>query len=187
MNPTKNDTVDSADVKTAKPVSNNTLTVTDNRTGKQYEVPIKNDTIRAARPAPDQGERRRFRDDELRSGLHQHGLVHQQDHLHRRRHRHPALPRLFHRRSGGKKHVSRNGLPDSARRAAHRIAAERLDLPHHASHLHSREHQEISRWLSLRRPPDGHADFRPSPRFPPFIPTRKTSSMPNRARSRPTA
>jgi len=28
-------------------MSSNTLTITDNRTGKQYEVPIENDTIRA--------------------------------------------------------------------------------------------------------------------------------------------
>ena len=34
-----------------------------------------------------------------------------------------------------------------------------LDLPRHAPHFHSREHQEISRRISLRRPSDGHADF----------------------------
>src|ERR1700734_3614603 len=47
MNPTKQETLDAADPKTAKSAGQNTLTITDNRTGKQYEVPIKNETIKA--------------------------------------------------------------------------------------------------------------------------------------------
>ena len=47
MNPTKPETLDAADPKTTKPAGQNTLSVTDNRTGKSYELPIKNDTIRA--------------------------------------------------------------------------------------------------------------------------------------------
>ena len=111
------------------------------------------------RSAQDQDRRAGFRDDELRSRLHQYGVLHQQDYFHRRRQRHPSLSRLFDRRAGGKEHLSRDRLPDSPRRAAHAAAAQGLDLPHHAPHVHSREHQEISRRLSLRRPSDGHADF----------------------------
>jgi len=47
MNPTKQETLDAADPKTAKSAGQNTLTITDNRTGKQYELPIKNETIKA--------------------------------------------------------------------------------------------------------------------------------------------
>ena len=47
MNPTKQATLDAADSKTAKSAGTNSLTITDNRTGKQYEVPIKNETIKA--------------------------------------------------------------------------------------------------------------------------------------------
>jgi citrate synthase len=47
MNPTKQETLDAADSKTAKSAGTNSLTITDNRTGKQYEVPIKNETIKA--------------------------------------------------------------------------------------------------------------------------------------------
>ena len=35
-----------------------TLTITDNRTGKQYELPIQDGTIRAHGPAADQDRRR---------------------------------------------------------------------------------------------------------------------------------
>ena len=45
MNPTKS----GAAVSNETPASNSrdTLTITDNRTGRQFEVPIKDDTIRA--------------------------------------------------------------------------------------------------------------------------------------------
>ena len=64
-----------------------TLTITDNRTGKSYEVPITHDTIRAADLRQIKVEAYGFRHDELRSGLHEHRLLHQYGHLHRRRRR----------------------------------------------------------------------------------------------------
>ena len=45
-------------------------------------------------PAADQGRRRRLRADELRPGVHEHRVVPQRDHVHRRRQGNPALPRL---------------------------------------------------------------------------------------------
>ena len=58
-----------------------TLTVTDNRTGKSYEIPIKHDTIRAMDLRQIKVDASGFRDDELRPGVQQHGVVHQQDHV----------------------------------------------------------------------------------------------------------
>ena len=41
--------------------SRDSLSITDNRTGQQYEVPIADGTIRAHRAAQDQGQRGRLR------------------------------------------------------------------------------------------------------------------------------
>ena len=48
-----------------------------------------------------------------------------------------------------KSDVSGDGLPALARRAADEVAIEGLELAHHASHVHTREHQEISGRISL--------------------------------------
>ena len=135
------------------------LTITDNRTGKTYEVPIRDDTIHRSICA-----RSRWRADEFGMmsydpAFNNTASCTEQDHVHRRRRRHPALPRLSDRGTGGEEHLSRDGVSDFARRAAHPVAARGVDLPHHAPHVHSREHQEISRRVSLRRPPDGHDDL----------------------------
>ena len=41
--------------------ANDTLTITDNRTGKTYEVPVEDGTIRATALAGHQGQRERLR------------------------------------------------------------------------------------------------------------------------------
>ena len=46
-------------------MAKDTLTITDNRTGKSYELPIEHGAIRADGPAADQGRLRRLRPDEL--------------------------------------------------------------------------------------------------------------------------
>ena len=61
--------------------SRDTLTITDNRTGKTYDVPITNGTIRAMDLRKIKVNDSRFRHDELRPGLQQHGVVHQPDHV----------------------------------------------------------------------------------------------------------
>ncbi len=58
------------------PTPRETLTITDNRTGKSYEVPITHDTIRAADLRQIKVDPKDFGYDELRSGLQQHGLLH---------------------------------------------------------------------------------------------------------------
>ena len=67
-----------------------TLTITDNRTGKQYEVPIKDGAIRAM----DLRQIKTAADDfglmTYDPAFHEHGGVPQRDHLHRRRQGHPA-------------------------------------------------------------------------------------------------
>ena len=71
-----------------------TLTITDNRTGKQYEIPIKDGAIRAT----DLRQIKTGADDtglmHLRPGVHEHRGVPQPHHLHRRRQGHPRIPRL---------------------------------------------------------------------------------------------
>ena len=71
-----------------------TLTITDNRTGKQYEIPIKDGAIRATDLR------------QIKTGADDAGLMtydpafmntaacRSRDHLHRRRQGHPRVPRL---------------------------------------------------------------------------------------------
>ena len=56
-------------------MSKNTLTITDNRTGKNYELPITDGTIRTVDLRQIQGGRRGFRPDGLRSCLPQHCVL----------------------------------------------------------------------------------------------------------------
>ena len=53
-----------------------------------------------------------------RSRVQQHGSLREQDHVHRRRERGPALPRLSDRGAGRAQHVRRDGLAADLRRAA---------------------------------------------------------------------
>ena len=97
-----------------------TLTVTDNRTGETYEIPITDGTDPRDRPAPDQGRRRRLRADGLRPGVHEHRVVPLGDHLHRRRQGHPRVPRLPDRAARRAVDLPRGRLPADPRRAARR-------------------------------------------------------------------
>ncbi len=63
---------------------NETLTVTDNRTGKTFEIPITDGTVRAIDLRQIKVDDRRLRADDLRPGVHQHRVVPLGDHLHRR-------------------------------------------------------------------------------------------------------
>ena len=134
-----------------------TLTVTDNRTGETYEVEVTDGTVKAMDFRADQGLRGRLRPHDLRPGVHQHRLVPQRDHLHRRRGRHPRAPRLPDRAALREVHLPRGGLPPGLRRAADQGPARHVDLRDHPPHLRPREHQEVRRGLPLRRPPDGDA------------------------------
>ena len=94
------------------------LTVRDNRTGQEYDVPITDGTIRAA----DLGQIKADDDDAraggLRPRLRQHRLLPQRGHLHRRRQGHPGVPRLPDRAAGREVELPRGRLPADPRRAA---------------------------------------------------------------------
>ena len=102
-----------------------TLTVTDNRTGQTYELPITDGTIRAPRPAPDQDRRRRLRPDDLRPGVHEHRVVP------RRRSRSSTATRASsstaatRSSSSRRSRLPRGRLPARPRRAADAAAARR--------------------------------------------------------------
>ena len=83
-----------------------TLTITDNRTGKQYEVPIADGTIsaidlRKIKTGPDDFGLMTYDPAFMNTAV-----VPQPDHLHRRRQGHPALPRLPDRAAGREEHLS---------------------------------------------------------------------------------
>ena len=132
-----------------------TLTITDNRTGKKYELPIQDGTIRAMDLR------------QIKTGTDDFGLMtydpafmntancRSAHHLHRRRQGHPALPRLSDRAARRGKRLPRNRLPDPVRRAADRGAAAGVDAGNHAPHDAPREHQEADGGLPVRRAPDG--------------------------------
>ena len=92
-------------------VSNESLSVTDNRTGKSYELPIADGTIKAIDLRQIKTGGRRFRPDDLRSGLHEHRRLPERHHLHRRRQGDPPLPRLSHRAAGREGQLPRGGVP----------------------------------------------------------------------------
>ena len=133
-----------------------TLTITDNRTGQQYEVPVTDGTIRAVDLRKIKVNPERLRPHDVRPGVPQHGELPERHHLHRRRQGRAALSRLPDRTAGRAQRLPRNGLPDSVRRAAHAPAAASLDAADHQPHDAPREHQEVHGGLPVRRPPDGH-------------------------------
>ncbi len=95
-------------------LSKDTLTITDNRTGKTYEVPIEDEHDQGDGSPADQGRGGRLRADDLRPRLHEHRLLQEPHHVHRRRQGHPALPRLPDRAARGERQLPRDGLPRSS-------------------------------------------------------------------------
>ena len=93
----------------------------------------------------------------LRPGLRQHRVVHVGDHLHRRRRRHPALPRLPDRAAGRAVDLPRGQLPAHLRRAAQRRAARRVRGQDPPAHPAARGPQAVLRRLPARRAPDAGA------------------------------
>ena len=138
--------------------STESLTVRDNRTGQEYDVPITDGTIKAADIGTDQGRRRRARPRRLRPRLRQHRLVPQRRHLHRRREGDPRVPRLPHRAARREVQLPRGRLPARARHAADQGGVRRLGARDHLPHVRPRERQGVHAGLPLRRPPDGDAD-----------------------------
>ncbi len=84
-----------------------------------YELPITDGTVRAMDLRQIKVGPRRLRPDGLRPGVHEHGLLPQRDHLHRRRRRHPPAPRLPDRAALRALQLPRGRLPADQRPPAH--------------------------------------------------------------------
>ena len=135
-----------------------TLTVTDNRTGEQLRAADHRRHRAGDGPEADQDRRARLRPDGLRPGLHEHRLLPQRDHLHRRRRRDPPAPRLPDRAAVRALQLPRGRLPADQRRAADRARSWRRWVARdHDPHVRARERQGLHAGLPLRRQPDGHA------------------------------
>ncbi len=150
------------------------LTVTDNRTGKTYDVPIEDGTVRAIDFRQIRTSRRRLRSHDVRPGVHEHRLVPERDHVYRRRQRASCEYRGY-------------PIEQLAEKSTYLETAYLLvygELPttreleqwtHDITYSHDgpREHQEVHRWLPLRRAPDGDAHRHGRRASRPTIPTRE--------------
>ena len=98
------------------------------------------------------------RPDHARLRLHEHRLHRVGDHVHRRRPRHPALPRLRHRRPrrAGAPVVPRDRVARDLRRAPDRGRAHRVQPPDPPAHARPRRRQALLLRLPEGRAPDGH-------------------------------
>ena len=152
-----------------------TLTITDNRTGKTYELPIEHGTIKAIDLRKIKTDPRRVRPDGIRSWLHEHRGLQEPHHLHRRRARHSALSGLSHRATGRALELPRGGLPALLRRAAHARPARRFRGHRAQPHHHPRADQEVHRRLSPRFAPDGRVPLHRRRACPPSTKRARTS------------
>ena len=134
------------------------LTVRDNRTGQEYDVPITDGTIKAADLGQIKADDDAARPRRLRPRLRQHRLVPQRRHLHRRRQGDPRVPRLPDRAARREVQLPRGRLPAGARHAADQGRVRRVGARDHLPHVRARERQGVHAGLPLRRAPDGDAD-----------------------------
>ena len=102
-----------------------TLTIVDNRTGPRVLAADRRRCDPRHRPRPDQRGRGRRRTAVVRPGVPEHVVVPQRDHVHRRRRRDPALPRLPDRAGRRAGELPRDRVPAARGRAADRRAARR--------------------------------------------------------------
>ena len=95
--------------------------------------------------------------DHARLRLHEHRRDRVGDHLHRRRPRHPALPRLRHRRPrrAGAPVVPRDRVARHLRRAPDRGRARRVQPPDPPAHARARRREALLLRLPEGRAPDG--------------------------------
>ena len=114
-----------------------TLTITDNRTNKTYTIPLDKGNIRTMDLRQIKKDAEDFGVMGVRPRVHEHGVVPEQNHVHRRRQRRFAVPRAIHRGTGGKEQFSRSGLSPSERRPAGRQQLnEWVDLVKHHTMIH---------------------------------------------------
>ena len=134
------------------------LTITDNRTGKSYVAPDRARDDQGPRPPADQGVGRGLRADDVRPGVHEHGVLQERHHLHRRR-------QAGSWSTAGTRSTSwPSGAPSSKWRTCivhgelpTQRAARRVALRDRRALHPPREHQEVHRRVPPRRAPDGDA------------------------------
>ena len=140
------------------PMASDTLTITDNRTGKQYDVPITDGHHPRDGAAQDQSVRGRLRVDDVRPGVHEHRGVPK-----------PRSPTSTATRascgtgatrssSSPRSDIPRDGVPAAVRRAADRRAARRRGRT--TSRHHTIVHENMKKLMDgfqLRRPSDGRS------------------------------
>ncbi len=97
------------------------------------------------------------RGDHAGSRLHQHRVDHLRRHLHRRRRRHPALPRIPDRAAGQVVELHRDQLPADPRRAADVDRAGRVHPTDQPAHHAARGPQAVLRRVPAGRAPDAGA------------------------------
>ena len=134
-----------------------TLTVTDNRTGKSYELEITDETVQAM-------DLRQIKVNEDDFGMMAYdpaftntascrsAITYIDGEAGILQHRGIPIEQLCEKST-----LPRGRLPADLRRAADRAPARALDLRHHPPHLRPRGHQAVPDRLPLRRPPDGDA------------------------------
>ena len=122
--------------------------------GKSYELPVVVGT--EDETAVDiSHSAREIRPHHARQRLREHRRLHEQDHLHRRRERNPALSRLSGRRARRAVELRRDGVSPDLRRAADRHAARGLPATARRARVHPRGHAASLRRLPARRAADG--------------------------------
>ena len=138
----------------AAPTAEQSVTVTDNSTGKSFDLPIMDGTL-----GPQVIDVRKLYTDHgfftYDPGFTSTGSCEIQDHLHRRRAGHPAPSRLSDSGVGRAQRLHGSLLPAAGRRTADRRAEKEIRARHHPSHDAARAAaQRISR-LPPRRPSHG--------------------------------
>ena len=134
------------------------ISITDHRTGKDLRPAGDRRDHPRDGPAPDQDRARGLRPDVVRPRVHEHRVVQEQDHVHRRGQGDPALPRVSHRAARRELHLPRGGLPAALRGAAQPQAVRGVGALDHVPHDDPRVVEEVHGRLQLRRAPDGDAD-----------------------------
>ena len=161
-----------------------TVTVTDNRTGRSYELPITDGTLAWAGLPRDQTSDRGLRPDGLRPRIRQRGVVSQRHHLPRRRQGDPALPGLSDRAAGRALHLPRGRLPADPRRAAHERRSWRSGRTRSRSTPSCTRTSRASCRASATTPTRWGCCWARWERSPPSIPTPTRSTTPRSATSR---
>ena len=138
-------------------MAKDTLTITDNRTGKTYEVPITDGTIRATdlrqiKVAEDDFGMMTYDPAFMNTAACRSAITYIDGDRGILRYR--GLP---DRAAGGAGLLPRGGLPAGRGRAAHPGAADQVGRDDQVPHLRPHQHHQVSGRVPLRRPPDGHA------------------------------